>query len=259
MQEKYLQSVDNALKVMELFSENIGELGVSEIGRTLGLGASTVHRLLTTLENRNFVEQNQITGKYKLGIKIANIGARILGNLNIIKECRPYLEQVSRTTGETAQLVLYGQGEDVIFIDKVYGKSPTTMSAVVGARMPAHATATGKLILAFLSEKAIENYFSSAKLKQYTLTTITDPQELRNYLQKVREQGYSEDQQERDEGLVCFAAPVRDFTGKVIAAMSISGAASRMNSRREELVGEIKETAEKASEACGLSSDYNWN
>ncbi|WP_425058749.1 HTH-type transcriptional regulator XynR [Sporomusa carbonis] len=258
MPEKYLQSVDNALRILELFSDNVGELGVTEISRKLEIGRSTAHRLLTTLENRNFVEQNQTTGKYKLGIKIVNLGAHILGSLNVIKECRPFLEQVSKATGETCHLAFLSNGEDITFVDKVPGKNPAIMSSMVGLKMPAHVTGTGKAILAFLPENELERYFRKAQLKRYTPNTITDPQELRKYLEIVRQQGYSEDQQESDEGLTCFAAPVRDFTGKVIAAMSVSGAASRVNTRRDELVREIKKAAEQASRACGWSSNYEW-
>jgi DNA-binding IclR family transcriptional regulator len=257
MAEKFLQSVDNALRILELFSANVQELGVSDVSRMLGMGRSTAHRLLTTLENRGFVEQNLNTGKYKLGIKIVNIGANILGRLNIIEVCHPYLEQVSHETGETCHLALYGQGE-ITFVDKVSGKNPAIMSSTIGLKRSAHSTGTGKMLLAFRPENELEKYFGSSPLRRFTPTTITDGRELKEYLEKVREQGYSEDQQESDEGLVCFAAPIRNSTGKVVAAISVSGAASRMNSHREDMIAKIKDAAERASRSCGWSPHYEW-
>jgi DNA-binding IclR family transcriptional regulator len=257
MPEKFLQSVDNALRILELFSGNVQELGVSDVSRMLGLGRSTAHRLLSTLENRGFVEQNPNTGKYKLGIKIVNIGANLLGKLNLIKECRPYLEQVSNKTGETCHLALYSQGE-ITFVDKVQGKNPANMASTIGLKRPAHITATGKSILAYLPEKDFEKYLCSTELQQYTPATITVRGEFREHIQKIKEQGYSEDQQESEEGLVCMGAPIRDATGKVVAAMSVSGAVSRMDSRKEEMVRVIKEAADQASRACGWSPHYEW-
>lgn len=257
MSEKFLQSVDNALGILELFSGNVQELGVSDISRLTGLGRSTAHRLLATLENRRFVEQNPSTGKYKLGMKIVNIAANVLGRLNIIDECRTYLEQVSEETGESSHLALYSQGE-ITFVDKVHGRNPAIMSSMIGTKRPAYCTGTGKVLLAFLPEKELEKYLRTVQLNKYTPMTITSCDELEERLTTIRDMGYGEDQQESEEGLVCFAAPIRDRTGKVVAAVSVSGAASRMNSRKEYLIQQIKAVAEQASRTCGWLPDYQW-
>lgn len=257
MPEKYLQSVDNALKILELFGGNVQEAGVADVSRTLGLGRSTAHRLLTTLENRGFVEQNPASGKYKLGMKVVNIGANLLGRLNIIKECHAHLEAVSNETGESSHLALYNQGE-ITFVDKVPGRNPAMMTSVIGLKRPASTTGTGKVLLAFLPEAELEKFLRSCQLPQSTPASITDRSELKKQLAQIREQGYSEDQQEMEEGLVCFAAPVRDRTGRVVAAISVSGAVSRMNVKKEELVQKIKQAADRASRSCGWSPDYEW-
>ncbi|MBP2656687.1 MAG: iclR [Firmicutes bacterium] len=257
MSEKVLQSVDNALRILELFSQNVQELGVYDISRALDLGRSTVHRLLTTLENRGFVEQNPDNAKYKLGIKIVNIGGTMLSRLNIIKECHPFLAAISRETGESGHLSLYSRGT-ITFVDKVQGNNPASMTSVIGMKRPAYVTGTGKSLLAFLPEAELERYLQTVQFEKYTPATITDSNELRQCLETIRKQGYGEDQQESEEGLVCFAAPVRDRTGRPVAAISVSGAASRMNSRKEELIKKIRDAAEKASRACGWSEDYKW-
>ena len=257
MTERFLQSVENALKVLELFSGDNGELGVSDVSRALDIGRSTAHRLLTTLESRSFVEQNQATGKYRLGMKIVHIGVSILGRINIVAECHPFLETITEETGESSHLSFYSQGE-ITFIDKVYGKNPATMASMIGMKRPAYCTGTGKSMLAFLPAAELERYLAKVQLQQLTPSTNTNREELRKCLEIVRREGYSEDQQESEEGLVCFAAPVRDRTGKVIAAMSVSGAASRMNARKNELVDKIKSTAYQASLKCGWIPDYEW-
>lgn len=257
MSERFLQSVENALKVLELFSGDSGELGVSDVSRELDIGRSTAHRLLTTLESRGFVEQNQTTGKYRLGMKIVHIGVSILGRINIIAECHSFLKAISEETGESSHLSLYSHGE-ITFIDKVSGKNPATMASMVGIKRPAYSTGTGKTLLAFLPQGELERYLSNVQLQQLTPSTITDRAELRKCLEMVRREGYSEDQQEAEEGLVCFAAPIRDRTGQVIAAMSVSGAASRMNARKGELIEKIKNTAQQASINCGWIPDHEW-
>lgn len=257
MSERFLQSVENALKVLELFSGDNGELGVSDVSRELDIGRSTAHRLLTTLESRGFVEQNQTTGKYRLGMKIVHLGVSILGRINVVTECHSFLKALSAETGESSHLALYSHGE-ITFIDKVSGNNPATMASMIGIKRPAYSTGTGKSLLAFLPEAELEQYLSNVQLQQLTPSTITDRNELRKCLEIVRKDGYSEDQQEAEEGLVCFAAPIRDRTGKVIAAMSVSGAASRMNARKDELIEKIKETAKQASYNCGWMPDRNW-
>lgn len=250
--DKYkLQSVDNALMIVDMISEEGHELGISEISRRVSLGKSTVHRLLNTLAGRGYIVQNPDTGKYKLGIKIVNIAAGILNNQNVIKECRPYLEELSVVTGETTHLSFYNNGE-ITFVDKIKGKNPSIMGSVVGTTKPAYITSMGKVLLAYLPEKKLAEYLKDVNLKPYTPYTITDIDSLSNNIAVVKVNGYSEDQQEAEEGLVCIAAPIFNSMGEAIAALSISGAASRINERREEYIKLVKQYA------CSCSKAFGW-
>lgn len=254
MAHGFLQSVDNALRVVELLSGENPELGVSEISKSLNLGKSTVHRLLITLERRGLIVQNPATSKYKLGIKIVHLGAGVLRQLNIIHESRPYLGELSRITGESAHLALYSQGE-ITFVDKVTGNKVALMGSTIGLKKPAYCTATGKVLLANLSKNEQEEYLERVDLLQFTPNTIKDVKELRRQLLQIKSNGHAEDQQESEEGLVCFAAPIRDISGTVIAAASVSGAASRMNEHKQTLVPLVKNTAQNISQACGWRPD----
>lgn len=245
-----LQSVDNALRIMEAMSESEYELGIAELSRNLGLGRSTVHRLITTLESRGFVTQNPVTAKYKLGIKIVTIGGTILQKIDIIKEARPYLEKLSRATGESSHLALLS-GDEIIFVDKVLGSNPAKMASVIGLRRPAYATATGKMLLAHLPEGQLKKWLNSVSIHRCTPFTLSNTDELSEQLEKIKGLGYSEDLQEMEEGLICFGAPIRNVSGEVFAAVSVSGAASRMMQSKQDLIVQVTKTAELISEACG--------
>lgn len=245
-----LQSVDNALRILEIFAGERGELGVSELSRKLQLGKSTTYRLLVTLERRNFVVRNTDNGKYKLGIKIANIGSTVLQRISLISEAKLHMEELSNATGESTHLALYNQG-DITFVHKVSGRNPAIMKSIVGINKPAYCTATGKMLLSWLPMEKLEEYLQNAKLEQITPYTIVDVGELADELSIIRKQGYSEDRQESEEGLVCYAAPIRNGSGEVIASVSISGPFSRMTEKKEQLVDSIKNTAENISKSCG--------
>lgn len=251
MVNNFLQSVDNALKIMEIFANERAELGVSELSRKMQLGKSTTYRLLATLERRGFVVQNTVNGKYKLGIKIANIGTTVLQRISITSEARLHMEELSNAMGESTHLALYNQG-DITFIDKVNGRNHAIMKSIVGSNKQAYCTATGKMLLSWLPSEKLEEYLQNVKLQQITPYTIIDVVELADELSAIKKQGYSEDRQESEEGLVCYAAPIRNGTGEVIAAVSISGPFSRMTEGKELLVASIKNTAQNISKSCGF-------
>lgn len=250
MSQPLLQSVENALRILELFDVHNQELGLTEISRRLGVGKSTAHRLLATLESRDFVEQNPEDGRYRLGIKTIHIGSTKLNSINVIAECRQCLETLSGLSEETVHLSFYSNGH-ITFVDKVPGRNPSVMSSMIGYRLPAYVSASGKVFLAFMPESERELFFRQHKLEPLTPYSITTREALLDALECIRKDGHGEDQQESDEGLVCFAAPVFSNKSKIVAAMSVSGAASRMNARRHELIRMVKEAASAASRRCG--------
>lgn len=253
MAQPLLQSVDNALRVLELFEGAIRELSLTEIARRLSLGKSTVHRLLATLEAREFVEQNPESGRYRLGVRLVHIGAYKLSNINVIEECRPILEELAGITGESTHLSFYTGGRTT-FVDKAKGSNPAFMASMIGDTTPAYASAPGKIFLAFMPRDELEAVLRHIEFQPRTPYTINNRVQLLEQLETVRQAGYAEDQQEGDEGLVCFAAPIWGYENKILASMSVGGAASRMNSRRDSLVRDIIAAAANASKRCGWHS-----
>lgn len=246
-----LQSVENALKIIDILSER-GEMGISEISRELGIGKSTAFRLIATLKSRGFVTQSTSNEKYSLSTKFIHIGSAILGKNDLISIARPYLLKLSEKYGEASHLVVLN-GSDIVFIDKVNSRNISVqMHSTIGARMPAYCTGTGKLLLAYCYKDNINEYLKNVTLNKFTTKTIVDKEELKKELEKIRANGFSQDDEEKEEGLYCLAAPIKNSRGKVVAAVSISGPSTRMKERKQELIDSIKETGEH------ISSDIGW-
>ncbi|MCG0239985.1 MAG: IclR family transcriptional regulator [Firmicutes bacterium] len=252
-----LQSVDSALRLLETFSRAEPELTLAELSRRLGLGKSTVFRLLSTLEARGFVERNPETGRFRLGLKALYIGGLVIHRINLITGSQLALERLVRESGETAHLVVYERGE-AVFVNKVESSRTVTMGSHIGARMPAYCTATGKVLLAHLPEGELERYLAETPLRRLTLHTITDPDRLREHLRQVREQGYAVDQQESEEGLMCVAAPIRGPQGNVVAAVSVSGPAVRLARQLPKMRELVQAAAAEISQNLGWCPGNSW-
>ncbi|PKM59901.1 MAG: IclR family transcriptional regulator [Firmicutes bacterium HGW-Firmicutes-4] len=240
--EKYLlQSVDNALALIDLLCQN-KEMSLSEIANAMKLGKSTVFRLLFTLENRNFLYKDR-NSKYRLSLKFTSIGNLVQRRMELVSLAHPFLEDLTKKTGETAHLVIWNSPNDVIFIDKVLGNSTIRMDSMVGMIRTAHLTATGKSLLAFSDKTVKEDYLKNVRFERKTTTSIKNKTELLEELVNIREKGYSSDDEESESGLTCFGAPLIDHYGHSVAAISISGPTERMNSRKNTLISQVKETA----------------
>lgn len=248
--EYVLNSVNNALRILEAFTLERPEMSVSELSRLLGISRSAAFRLLVTLELRGFISQDPVSGRYRLGVKLVHLGGLVRRQLTLTKEARPYLEALSRECEETTHLAILDRDE-VIFIDKVESQRPVRMGSYIGARMPAYCTATGKALLAYQPQGELERYLQSVELRALTQNTITDRHALAAHLAAVRAQGYAVDRGESEEGLMCVAAPVLGPRGAVVAAVSVSGPMVRLEPRETELAGKVKQTAAAIAAAMG--------
>jgi DNA-binding IclR family transcriptional regulator len=226
-----LKTLDKALALLEFFSikekERGEEIGVSEINKTLHLGLSTIHRILTTFKARGYIIQNQKTMKYRLGIKLFELGYTVQNINRLIETIKPYLCQLSQSTGETGNLAIL-EGKEVVYIAKVESSEVLTTNIKVGARLPANCTALGKISLAFMPKKEFDNLYKDNKvLPSLTSNSITSLKELKKQLKKIREQGYAVDKEEYKAGVNCMAVPIKDKKGNAIAAISLTGPALR--------------------------------
>ena len=227
------------MDLLEFLSVNEQETGVTEINKKLHMGLSTVHRILTTLKFRGYVIQNQQTTKYRLGIKLFGLGYAVKSTKRLVEITKPYLKQLSQSTNETANLAIL-EGKEVIYIAKIESPEILTTNIKIGTRLPAHCTALGKVLLASISNWEFESlYKNDEPLPSLTSTSITSLEELKKHLKKVRIQGYAVDREEYKIGINCVGVPIFGRNGEVIAAISITGPASRFT------IDEIKEVKDE--------------
>jgi DNA-binding IclR family transcriptional regulator len=221
-----IQSVAHALDVLEEFRGDLDELGVTELSKKLKLHKNNVFRILATLQSRNYIEQNKTNDNYRLGIKCLELGQTFIHQRGLLKQAQPILRELAESSGETSYVSIL-RGSDVIYLDAVETTSTVRVISRVGLHMPIHATAAGKALVAFESEEELRKRFQS-ELSRYTRSTITGQEELLTTLKTVCDLGYATDLEEFEEGLRCVASPVRDYTRKVIAALSVTGPAHRL-------------------------------
>ncbi len=250
-----VQVLERSLGILELLCSNGPELSLIELSEQLQLHKSTTHRLVGVLEQHRFVEKSSSSGKYKLGLKLFELGSKAIAHLDWRERARRYLQRLAFDTGETAHLCILDDGE-VLYLEK--GEAPRTVRvpSIVGRRYPAHCGAAGKTLLAFQPEDEIDDLIKRRGLKAYTRNTFTTPAQLRDGLRLVREQGYAIDNEEFEEGLECIGAPIRDYSGKVVAAISIAGPTFRITEDKlPVLARSVIEAAQELSADLGYPEE----
>lgn len=224
-----LSSVANSIRLLKAFTDEEFELGVSSLAKRLGLAKSTVHRLASTLIKDDMLEQDKETGKYRLGLALFELGARVRRKMNVFNEAQFALKDLVEKTEETAHLTVLDHAS-VMFLYKFESRQAIRMKSILGARVPAHCSADGKAILAYQTKERIESIAINGLAAQ-TTKTITTVEQLMVDLAQVRARGYALDDEETEVGLRAIAAPIRDHTGEVVAAISIAGPIQRMTKK----------------------------
>jgi IclR family transcriptional regulator, acetate operon repressor len=247
-----VQSLERALDILEHLSRSKSELGVSEIGPAVKLANGTAHRLLATLVRRGYARQNPETRKYTLGIKALALAINVRDQLGPV--ARPFLRELTEISQESSNLAAL-ERNSVVYLEQVSAPRMVRMFTEPGNRVPLHSCATGKVLLAYQSEQTIDSIIRQTGLPRFTPHTITDEQELKEELPRIREQGYAVDSEEMEEGVRCLAVPVFGADGRVLAAMSLSGPAGRLGQDRlEELIPHIKRLADGFSRSLNSSA-----
>ncbi len=222
-----VQVLDRAVLILEALAAAEADLSLFELSERLDLHKSTIHRLLMVLERHHLVEKSAQTGRYGLGLKLFELGAKAIARLGIAERAHPHLKRLAGEAGETAHLCILDEGE-VLYLEKVESAQTVRVPSSTGQRNPAHCTAVGKALIAYLSDEELEALVRAKGLRPRTRNTITSLADLRRELKGVRERGYAIDDEEIDEGLRCVGAPVRDHGGRVLASISIAGPAFRL-------------------------------
>ena len=230
-----LKSIDKVLDLLEFLSVNEQDAGVTEINKKLHMGLSTIHRILTTLKSRGYIIQNLGTKKYRLGIKLFELGSTVQSTKHWVEITKHYLRELSQSTNETINLALL-EGKEVIYLDTIESQEVLRTEIIAGTRTPAHCTALGKVMLAFISDWEFESlYKSDEPLSTLTSKSISSLEKLKKSLKKVKEQGYAFDMEEYKIGINCIGVPIFGKNG-IVAAISITGPSSRFTIDKMEKV-----------------------
>jgi IclR family transcriptional regulator, KDG regulon repressor len=249
-----VKSVSRALDIITLVSLKKGGLGVTEIANQIDINKSSVYRILSTLVQYGYIEQDSETGRYKLGYKFLEVSSKLLESIDLRAEARPYLQELENLTNEVIHLVVYDQGE-VVYIEKLEGNETLRMHSKVGKRAPMHCTSVGKAILAYLPSNVVLDILDCKGMPMHTDKTITNKDSFLQELIEVRKRGYALDLEENEYGITCIAVPIFDHLGKVIAAVSISGPTMRMTKERmEQLQSQMIQIGKKISKRLGFES-----
>lgn len=242
---RLVPAVTRALDILELFLDGDGTLSAPEIVRRLQLPRTTVHELVTTLAARNYlVPVAGRPGRYRLGVRPYQLGARYAEQLDLAAEGQQVARSVAETCDETVHVAIL-EGTDVIYIAKVDSTHAVRMVSAAGRRLPAHCTSVGKMLLASLTEQELSARLpDDAELVAMTPNSITDPAALREVLAEIRARGVAVERRESNPDVSCVAAPVRDRTGQVVAALSISVPMIRWSDER---LGELEQLTVKGA------------
>lgn len=231
---RLVPAVTRALDVLELFLQGDGTLSAPEVTRKLQLPRTTVHELLTTLAARSYlVMVPEQPGRYRLGVRTYQLGSRYAEQLDLAAEGQQVAREVAETCGETVHVAIL-EDTEVIYIAKVDSTHAVRMVSAAGRKLPAHCTSVGKLLLAALPEQELDARLDGRELTAMTANSLTDPAELRAVLAVVRKRGIAVEHRESNPDVSCVAAPVRDRSGRVVAALSISVPVIRWSDEREE-------------------------
>lgn len=238
------------LHLLGIVGESAEPMTLSRLCREARLSLATAHRYLATLQDLNYVRRDAASGTYRLGSRALRLGATALSQLELRSVASSALNDLMRVTNETIHLSLL-DGMDVVYIDKVDSMQAVRMWSAVGSRLPAHCSAAGKALLAYLPDRELTDRMS-LPLERLTPKTITTWPGLVRELQAVRRQGYAVDDRENRVDIRCVAAPVFDHAGDVAGAVSLSAPVTRMSTGKMPSMGRlVAETARRISSDLG--------
>jgi DNA-binding IclR family transcriptional regulator len=244
-----LQTLEKGLKVLDVLSEAGEDLTLTEIGERLGEPPAVVFRILRTFTTGGHVRQDPQTKRYRLGLRMWELGAKAVNRIGLVDAARPVLQRITALTGETSALAVL-RDTDSLYIDMVDGSEPLRVYADPGARVPVYATASGKAMLAF-REPELVGRVVAAGMPRLTPLTITGESQLRRRLAEIRRTGLAMNHGERRHDIAAIAAPIFGARGECVAAISISGPVRRFQEHLDTLKRHVREAGEEISSKLG--------
>lgn len=249
---KIVPAVEKAIQILQCFKDGEEEYGPAELGRILNANRSTIFHILRTLEHYGLLQRNESTKKFRLGYSLLDLGNVVLRRMDLRTIAKPMMQELVDETGETVLLTIL-DGQSVMVVGRVESRRRVRTTSSVGARLPVSATADGKVFLAWAADSVVDAVLGPGPLRRFTEVSITDAEAFKRELARVREQGYGVDDEEYSSGVRGISAPVRDFRGKVVAAITLAGFGIS-DERLPELIDKVVSTAAEVSQRLGATA-----
>jgi DNA-binding IclR family transcriptional regulator len=246
------QTIERAAFVLSCFSASEPHLSLNQLAAKLDLHPSTVYRYVTTLEAAGLLERDEERRGYRLGLGVVELAGIVLNQLAVRKEALDEMDRIRDETGLIVNLAVLFQGDVLHIAHSAPGGWPR-WKTTPGRRAVAHCTALGKVLLAYSPWESVEETIREHGWRPYTPNSIQEFERLADELQRVREQGYAVDDEERAPGIVCFAAPLREYTGRVAASISVSGPRNQMIEDQAMILARLTDGANRISARLGGS------
>ncbi len=247
-----VQAVERALDILDCFTFENKELGFLEIVGQTGLNKTTVKRMLVNLTNRKYLQQDPKTKRYKLGMRLFELGGIVFSSFSLRKAAAHFMDLLQKETRSTVLLGVMME-EELVYVDKREGNSMVRISSDIGWRRPLHYGMLGMILSAFLEPDNLNEIMQKNPLTAYTPRTITNEEKFRKRLEDIRDRGYVIENGEAVEGIIGIAAPIRDYTHSVIAALGIAVPAGHAvpGEAIHDLANSVQETCERISAELG--------
>jgi DNA-binding IclR family transcriptional regulator len=255
MSSKNFASLEKAIDILDLF--NIGSIDYSakEISAKLFLPLSTTYKYLEVLSNRQLLSKNTITKKYRLGPMVFRLGRAFTENIDFLEIAKPRLKSLAKSSSETVMITLI-DGWDATCLDKIEPQRLIRLSIERGRRLPLHAGASSRILLAFQSDEFIEKYIRTQSLKPLTKNTIINPNRLRRELKTVREKGVAISDSEVDSSAKAISAPIFDADEMLVAGLTVAGPSERINDElMTSLIEQVRQVARSISYDLGFTEE----
>lgn len=236
---KKVQSLDRALDLLNILAGAEAGISLTELSKKARLNSSTAYRLLSTLVARGYAQQDRANKEYRLGAQSLYIGQAALAQIDLRQIAIPFLQGLVNETNELANLAQYREDHAVYIAQARAGNRTVQMFTQLGAQVPLHCSGVGKAMLANLEEVELQRLIESGALEAYTVNTISNPLKLRTELELIRKRGYATDNEEREIGVRCIAAPVFQAGGRVVAAASVSGPPGRLHPDNDQVLSQL--------------------
>jgi DNA-binding IclR family transcriptional regulator len=243
-----IQVIDRIMKLLDALAAHSEPVSLKELAAATGLHPSTAHRILNDMVVGRFVDRAAAPGSYRLGMRLLELGNLVKARLSVREAALGPMRELHKRTGQTVNLSLR-QGDEIVYIDRSYSeRSGMQVVRAIGGRAPLHLTSSGKLFLAYDDARLVRAYATRTGLAGNTRNSITEQAKLERELSTVRTRGYARDNEELEIGVRCIAAAIRDDSGRVVAGLSLSAPAERMN---DEWIDDLLTTAGSISTELG--------